>query len=164
MFSKVILVSGFAIALSSVALAETSPKFQAISKQLVVSAEAAQVEEKSDDAMVLYERALVANPSNVDALVGLARTHEILGSVGKGLKYYRQALEIEPDDTSALEGQAVAFIKRDMTDRAKDNLDKLVKLCPEGCASLSIVEAAIADYDAKTAAKNDNADTPNPKS
>ncbi len=131
--------------------AQTSERHQSMSKQFVAKAQAAMLAEKSDDAQLLFERAIVANPANVDALIGLGQAHERMGAVGKGLKYYRQALEIEPNDQAALEKQALAFLKRDMADRAEDNRDKLARLCLGGCEALSKVTTAIEEYNAQSA-------------
>jgi tetratricopeptide (TPR) repeat protein len=149
---KKLILAGVLGALVAVpAAAQTSEKHQAMSRQLVVQATAAMKAEKADDARLLYERALVANPANVEALIGLGQAHEYQGAVGRGLKYYRQALEIEPNDQGALEKQALAFLKRDMADRAEDNRDKLARLCLKGCDALSSVTTAIDEYNAQQA-------------
>lgn len=128
---------------------QVDSKYQHVSSRLVSEAKAALSIEKIDDAQYLFERALVANPANTDALLGLGRAHEAQGRVGKGLKYYRQALEIEPNDVKALEAQALAFLKREMFDRADNNRAKLARLCPKGCEALDSVEVAIEAYLAK---------------
>jgi len=152
-YLKVLSTLGLALSLSVSVSATTSPKFRAISEQLVSNAYAALSGEDIKQARDFFERALVANPANINALVGLGKTHEVMGSVGKGLKYYRQALEIEPNDHSALENQAIAFLKRDMSDRAQDNLDKLVRLCPNGCSALSTVQTAVDKHTSKVTAQ-----------
>lgn len=138
-----ISVVGF---VSASATAQTENRYQRVSSQLVVQANSVLETNQFSDAQLLYERALVAFPSNTAALIGLGRSHEGQGRVGKGLKYYRQALEIEPNDQRALEVQALAFLKRDMKDRADDNRDKLARLCAGGCAALVTVETAIEAY------------------
>ncbi len=148
---KLILASALGALLAAPVSAQTSEKHQSMSKQFVAQAQAAMVAEKADDAQLLFERAIVANPANVDALIGLGQAHERKGAVGKGLKYYRQALEIEPNDQGALEKQALAFLKRDMADRAEDNRDKLARLCMSGCEALSKVTTAIEEYNAQSA-------------
>ncbi|MBL4639480.1 MAG: hypothetical protein JKY57_03010, partial [Kordiimonadaceae bacterium] len=70
-----------------------------------------------------------------------------------GLKYYRQALEIEPNDKQALEVQTLAFLKRDMTDKANGNRDKLARLCVSGCPALDVVVSAIEAYKVRKADK-----------
>jgi tetratricopeptide (TPR) repeat protein len=143
----------FGIALSafvaSTAFAQVGEKYAVISKQLVDKANVELSAEKASDAQLLFERALVADPANTAALLGLGRAHEAQGRIGRGLKYYRQALEITPNDVVALEAQALAFLKREMFDRADGNRAKLVRLCPNGCEALESVETAIEAFLAK---------------
>ena len=147
------LVASFSIA-GSLFLAgpvTANDKYKDVSTQLAREAIMALTAERTEDAQLLFERALVANPANIDALIGLGKTHEALGKVGRGLKYYRQALAIDPNAFPALEAQAVAFLKRDMVDRAEANRDKLARLCVAGCEALEKVEVAIEGYRAEKA-------------
>lgn len=146
LFSKVLLSISVAAGLSVPLVAQSETKFQKVSGQLVAQANVALDSAQFEDAQLLYERALVAAPANTAALIGLGRSHEGQGRVGKGLKYYRRALEIEPNDQRALEVQALAFLKRDMKDRADNNREKLARLCANGCAALASVETAIEAY------------------
>lgn len=151
MISKLMITVAGAAMLASSAFAQVSDKYKDASRQLVGQAMIALKAEKVEEAQILYERALVANPANLHALVGLGKTHEALGRVGKGLKYYRQALEVDPNAMVALEAQAVAFLKRDMVKRAEANRSKLARLCEAGCQSLDMVETAIEAYRAEKA-------------
>lgn len=126
-------------------------KYKDTSRILVSEAAMALASEKAEAAQLLFERALVAHPANLEALVGLGKSHEAQGRVGRGLKYYRQALAIDPNAHAALEAQALAFLKRDMVDRAQSNRDKLARLCSAGCDALSKVDAALDGYAAKDA-------------
>ena len=126
-------------------------KYKDVSRTLVREAVVAQKADKAVEAQILFERALVADPANLNALIGLGKTHEAQGRVGRGLKYYRQALAIDPNEHVALEAQAVAFLKRDMFDRAEANRDKLARLCTDGCTALDSVTAALGSYKAEKA-------------
>ena len=137
--------------LASPALAQTAEKYRLLSNDLVKKAEADMKAGAPRDAQAIYERALVANPANVEALIGLGRAHEAQGHVGSGLKYYRKALEIEPNDRDALEVQAIAFLKRNLADKAEGNREKLARICQSGCAELEAVETAIEEYRARQA-------------
>lgn len=132
--------------------ATANDKYKDVSQKLASEAAMALAADRSDDALLLFERALVADPANLNALIGLGKTHEALGRVGRGLKYYRQALEIDPNAHPALEAQAVAFLKRDMFDRAEANRAKLARLCASGCKALDAVETALEAYRAEKAA------------
>jgi len=147
---KKILVAVSLVALFSVPIqASSDTKYINVSRQLVAEANVALQAEQVEDAKLLFERALVAYPANTNALLGLGRTHEAKGEIGRGLKYYRQALEIEPNDQGLLEIQALAFLKREMLDRADANRAKLVRLCPNSCTELETVESALKAYLAK---------------
>lgn len=138
------LLMGGALLLSGPTFA--NDKYKDASRMLVSEAAAALNADDTEQAQILFERALVANPANLEALIGLGKTHEAQGRVGRGLKYYRQALAIDPNAHPALEAQAVAFLKRDMVDRAQANRDKLAKLCSTGCRELDSVETALEGY------------------
>lgn len=129
-------------------------KYRDVSRLLVQEAVMAQKADKSEEAQTLFERALVADPANLQALIGLGQTHEAQGRVGRGLKYYRQALAIDPNEHVALEAQAVAFLKRDMIDRAEANREKLERLCANGCRALEAVSSALETYKAEKAGKD----------
>lgn len=90
-----------------------------------------------------YEAALAADPRNRDAYVGLARGAEANGLPGHAVRYYRQALELDPNDLSVLELQGLAYLKRGAAPRAEENLDRLQKLCPDACPQAERLAAAI---------------------
>jgi len=162
LINKLFFAASLIAVVSTPSFSQTDVKYQNISRQLVAEAAMALEAEKVSDAQLLYERALVADPANTNALLGLGRSHEVQGRVGRGLKYYRQALEIEPNDKAALEVQALAFLKREMLDRADANRAKLARLCPEGCTALDTVETALEAYlaqdkaEEKTEAKSES--------
>jgi tetratricopeptide (TPR) repeat protein len=151
MMSKFVITATVAVMMTGSAFAQVSDKYKDASRQLVGQAMVALKAEKIEEAQTLYERALVANPANLHALVGLGKSHEAQGRVGRGLKYYRQALAVDPNAMVALEAQAVAFLKRDMVNRAEANRAKLASLCEAGCQSLDSVETAIEVYRAEKA-------------
>lgn len=133
---------------------KTAEKYQTLSAQLITDAKLALTQGNSDDAQLMFERALVANPANVEALIGLGNTYEAKGQTGKGLRYYRQALELEPNDQKALAAQSIAFLKQNLYDRAELNRDKLARICAAGCDALNTVEVALEAYRAEEAAKD----------
>lgn len=130
---------------------QVADRYIDVSDTLAVQAKAKLGGGETEAAQDLYERALVANPANMQALIGLGKTHEAQGRVGRGLKYYRQALTIDPNALRALEAQAIAFLKRDMPDRAEINRDRLATLCRTGCEPLENVKVAIEGYRAEQA-------------
>jgi len=125
--------------------AQVSGDFSKVSKELVLEAEAAMQRGEIEDAQFQYERALLADPANIKALLGLGEAHEAQGRIGRALKYYRQTLELAPNNISAIKAQALAFLKRDLSLRAKRNLDQLQRLCAT-CAESADVKAALDSY------------------
>ena len=144
--------ASIAIAFSSASFAlQTGDKYQKLSDQMVASGHAALTSGTPTEALEFFERALVANPASTAAILGLAKAHEAEGRVGRSLKYYRLALSLEPNHLEALGSQALAFLKRDMIDRAESNREKLARLCQNGCEPLDVVESALEAHKAKIA-------------
>ena len=69
-----------------------------------------------------------------------------MGNLDNAAKYYKVALEINPEHKGALEYQGEMFLKLDDLASAKGNLEKLAKLCPSGCDERAELTRAIADY------------------
>ena len=141
-----LIVLMMTMGLSVASNAQTAEKYHKISKSYVEQASQALNAGKAADAQALYEKALVANPSSVTALVGLGKAHTAQGRSGRGLKYYRFALEVTPNNKPALAEQSLAFIKKGNIDRATSNQMILERLCSDGCAELSAVNAAIEKF------------------
>lgn len=80
-----------------------------------------------------FEAALVADPRNRRAYVGLARVAEAQGLPGKAVRFYREALELEPNDLDILELQGKALLMRGARASATANLERLKKLCAAPC-------------------------------
>lgn len=99
-----------------------------------------------------YEAALASDPKNVAAFTGIAMSYEKLGLPGKAVKYYREALALNPSDLVALEGQGNAYIARGATARAQVNLARMKALCKADCGGAARLQAAI-DSAAKQAPK-----------
>lgn len=99
---------------------------------------------KTQAAADQFEAALAADPRNLNAYIGLARAAEADGLTGKAVRFYREALAIEPNDASALELQGVVLVKIGAKARAQDNLDRLKKVCPAPCPAADRLATAIA--------------------
>lgn len=72
-----------------------------------------------------------------------------VGEYARSAESYRMALALNPEHRSALEYQGELFIRLGQIDRAKDNLRKLVELCPQGCEEREDLESALAEVKAK---------------
>lgn len=153
---RLLFVAGFAavsvFSQPSSALMDQNPSLERVASALVLAGEQQLSDENYADAQRSFERALVANPASVVALLNLGRVHEAQGRVGRSLKYYRQALQIDPRNQKGLEAQAMAFLKRSLVDRAERNADRLAEICGDTCVSVETVRTAIANHRQQLAA------------
>ena len=99
---------------------------------------------KPQEATDQFEAALAADPRNRRAYIGLARAAEAEGLPGKAVRFYREALEIDPNDLAALELQGMALVERGAKARAESNLERVKKLCDGPCPQADRLAAAIA--------------------
>ena len=90
------------------------------------------------------ETALAVDPRNRDAFVGLAQTASAQGLQGKAIRFYREALLLDPSDVKVLAGQGAAMAQKGAIEKARENLAKVKTLCgPMGCAEVQMLAAAI---------------------
>lgn len=87
----------------------------------------------------------------IDAGVQHADVYNLLGfslrksgDLKTAFTFYRKALDFNPDHKGALEYLGELYIQTGQRDKAKENLARLVKLCPSGCEEREDLEAAIA--------------------
>lgn len=120
-----------------------------------------------------FEAALAADPRNIQAYHGLAKAAEADGLPGKAVRFYREALQIDPNNLVALELQGNALVARGATARAEANLERLKTLCAAPCAAADRLAAVIAKgppapvlasngTDSKSTAKTAALQTPQP--
>ena len=95
---------------------------------------------EADDAL---EAALTVDPRNRTAFVVMARVAQKQRLFGQAIRFTNKALALEPRDLDALAVQGEAMVELGALPRARDNLAKLQKLCPNGCKQLSSLTAAI---------------------
>jgi tetratricopeptide (TPR) repeat protein len=96
-----------------------------------------------NDAIDLYETALALDPRNRRALIGLARVAQAQRLPGKAIRFYADALRIDPNDIDALSGQGEALVQRGAVDRARTNLTRVRELCGQACPQATQLAAAI---------------------
>jgi len=65
------------------------------------------------------------------------------GDLKNAATYYRKALDFDPNHTSALEYQGELFLMTKDIARARQNLARLVALCPAGCEEREDLEKSI---------------------
>ena len=96
------------------------------------------------EATDLLETALVLDPRNRQAYIGLARAAQGMKLPGKAIKFYFEALKLEPNDVAALAGQGEALVQRGAVERAKKNLERIKTLCANPCPQATQLAAVIA--------------------
>lgn len=92
----------------------------------------------------LIESALAIDPRNRAAFIALAEIARSQGLPGKAIRFYREALTLEPNDIAALRGQGEAMVQKGAVERAKENLARVKTLCGNACADATQLAAVIA--------------------
>jgi Flp pilus assembly protein TadD len=66
------------------------------------------------------------------------------GDLKTACTFYRKALEFDPDHKGALEYLGELYVETGEIGKARENVARLQKLCPEGCEELADLEKAVA--------------------
>jgi len=99
---------------------------------------------RNEAAVDVLEAALTVQPGSVAVLVELANATRRLGLQGKAIHYYREALETDPRNLSAIAGEGAAMAEKGATEKANRNLARLKTLCGGDCAESRQLAAVIA--------------------
>lgn len=91
----------------------------------------------------LLETALAVDPKNRAAFIELAEVAKAQGLPGKAIRFYREALELEPNDRTALAGQGDALVQKGAVTKARENLAKLKQVCNGACPEEARLAAVI---------------------
>lgn len=91
-----------------------------------------------------YEAALVVQPGSISVLIGLAEASRRQNMQGKALHYYREALENDPRNLSAIAGEGAALVEKGAVEKARRNLAQLKGLCGSNCDATRELATAIA--------------------
>lgn len=121
------------------------PDAQISERSLALTAEgkAFAAAQKYDDAVSAFESALAVDPRNRGAYINLAMVAQKQGLPGKAIRFYREALLIEPNDVAALAGQGEALVQKGAVAKARDNLARIKQLCSVTCAEQDKLAMAI---------------------
>jgi Tfp pilus assembly protein PilF len=111
---------------------------------LTEQAQALNAQGRYQEATDLLESALAVDPRNRQAYLGLARSAQGQKLPGKAIKFYFDALKLEPNDVAALAGQGEALVQRGAVERAKKNLERIRTLCTDPCPQATTLASVIA--------------------
>ena len=111
---------------------------------LLHQAEALRTAGNLSGAQDMLESALAIDPRNRGAYVALGRVAQGQGLPGKAIRFYRDALALDPNDTIALSGQGEAMVQKGAVERARVNLARINQLCKGNCPPALALNAAIA--------------------
>lgn len=114
------------------------------SMTLLAAGKSAQAAGNLDAAADTLETALAVDPRNRAAFVALGDVAEARGLSGKAIRFYREALLLEPNDVAALKGQGQSYVSKGAIERARQNLAKIRKICAKGCPEATLLAASIA--------------------
>ncbi|HWI87234.1 MAG TPA: tetratricopeptide repeat protein [Sphingomonas sp.] len=92
----------------------------------------------------MLESALAIDPRNRAAYVALGRVAQGEGLPGKAVRFYRDALALNPNDLTALAAQGEAMVQKGAVERARVNLARIKQLCKGPCPPATVLAAAIA--------------------
>jgi tetratricopeptide (TPR) repeat protein len=118
---------------------QTDPR----STALVAQAEAQSAAGRHNEAIDLLETALAVDPGNRGAYIALAHVAQAQRLPGKAVRYYADALRLEPNDVTALAGQGEAYVQRGAIERARRNLQRVQTLCHQPCPQAQQLAAVI---------------------
>ena len=113
------------------------------STALVAEGRAALAAGEKERAFDLVESALAVDPRNRDGYVALAEVAEAQGLLGKSIRFYREALAMEPNDLVALQGQGEVMVEKGAVERARQNLTRIEAICETSCSPAQSLAAAI---------------------
>jgi len=122
------------------------------------SAESAQAE--YDAAMRLmgkqdYEDALrhlihtnTISPGNAEVLNDIGYATRMTGDYDTSLNYLQRAVSRDPDLKTAYANLGLTYLSMHQPDQAKQQLDALKRLCPNGCSEQDTLSQSLSAYDA----------------
>lgn len=90
------------------------------------------------------ETALAVDPRNRGAYLSLGKVARAQGLQGKAIRYYREALLLDPTDVTALSGQGQAMVEKGAVAKARETLARVKTLCKSDCPAAVQLSAAIA--------------------
>ena len=93
-----------------------------------------------------YEQAIVADPADGRARVGLGKVHLALDHPMAARAFFETALDIEPDDLKALSGGGEADLALELEAEAEKKKERLLRLCGSDCPEYQALKMAVIAY------------------
>lgn len=150
LFVTVLLTSAMGASAATTPAVSGKP-VSALSQSFEAKGQAALAKGQPVAAIDAFETALAVDPANANAYIGIARAYEAQGLTGKAVRYWGDALQLDPNDIAALEGQGLALVARGANARANVNLQRIKTLCKTDCAAATRLQTAMTEAAAKAA-------------
>lgn len=99
------------------------------------------------------ESALAADPRNRRAFVLLGEIAREQGLQGKAIRFYNEALVLDPADMDALAGQGQAMVEKGALEQARANIARMKSVCRKDCPQIDILAASVEEQARKSVAK-----------
>ena len=100
-----------------------------------------------ESAIAILQKIVEQQPKNADALNLMGYSYRKLDNYDQSLKYYEQALKLEPDHIGANEYLGELYLEMKNLPKAEERLATLTKAC-NGCQEQKELEEKIAAYKA----------------
>ena len=101
-----------------------------------------------NQAVAQLEKVVQRDPNNAEAHNYLGYSLRKLGQYDRAGNHYRAALQLKPDFQEAIEYYGELFLATKDLPRAEEQLAKLQRLCPSGCAAHTELESSVKKYKA----------------
>ncbi|WP_375291464.1 tetratricopeptide repeat protein [Qipengyuania sp.] len=112
--------------------------------EMLAEGQAALQSGDTNGAIDAFESALTLDPGYTPTLLRLAEAARANGLQGKAIRYYREALDREPDNVDALAGEGSALAEKGAIAKAKEKLAKVQEECGSAtCAPAQSLSVAI---------------------
>lgn len=110
---------------------------------LITQGNAALEAGETQAAIDAFEAALAVDPAYTPIFLNLAEAARRDGLQGKAIRYYREALERDPQNFAAISGEGAALVEKGALEQAQRNLSRLESLCGSSCPETIALQARI---------------------
>lgn len=121
-----------------------APAFAHPNPSAIARSRTAEEKGQTAEALLLIQSAIVAHPEDPGNYIALGDLYTRSGHPNAALKYYDDALFINPIDKAALKGMALSELTLGNDADAQKNLDLLEQTCGARCAETVAVREAFA--------------------